>query len=130
MELLFVRYLRSQYFKNCRFNKKYRNPVFPRVDILPMVVQKAIIHIQRISHFLLLVTVTPGENMITRQMTAFFINSLSTIFLYISPLYFKTFKIQLFRYCVMFCSIKHTFICQRWHFKPVNTNICFQHKTC
>ena len=93
--------------------KNTKNPVFQRVDILPMVAQNAITHIQKISHFLLLVTVTPGENMITRQMTAFFINSLSTIFLYISPLYFKTFKIQLFRYCIMFCSIKHTFICQR-----------------
>ena len=50
----------------------------------------------KMSHFDILMTVTPEVNMITRQMTlfSFLIYSLSSICCYISFLDFKTFKIQ------------------------------------
>ena len=64
--------------------------------------------------FDILMTITPGVNMISRKMTPFFIYSLTSIRWYTLFLHFKSFKIQS-PLCILFCFVKYTFTRQKWH---------------
>ena len=84
--------------------------------------------IQKMSHFGILMTITPGVNKITKQIT------------------FSQLLFELYHFCIsksskfssmgsllmMLWSVKYTFIYQRWHFQACycNTDILLLYKVC
>ena len=70
--------------------------------------------------FDILMTITPGGNMVTRQMTLFFsstFRALSVGIFHFSNLRPSKFSFMGSPFCIMFWSVKYTFTCQRWNFQ-------------
>ena len=75
-------------------------------------------------------TITPGVNVITRQITSLFSSTLWPLSVGIFHFCIwrpSKFSCMEFSFCIMFWSVKHTFTCQKWHFPSLLTWISFFH---